>query len=99
MYLAGRWLEGNAARYFRFDQIARPGKRRAQTAVSMITTRRSVAQLRGALARIGQAARQIAAYHERFGPDEPWGFADPTAWKCSARYCDAFRSCPGGAGI
>ena len=68
-------------------------------AASIITTGRSVAQLRGALARIGQAARQITAYHERFGPDQPWGFADPTGWKCSARCCDAFGACPGGAGI
>ena len=99
VYLAGRWLEGDPARCFRFAQIAKPGKRRTQMSASIITTRRSAAQLRGALARIAQAARQIAAYHERFGPDQPWGFADPTGWKCSARYCDAFGICPGGAGI
>ncbi len=27
------------------------------------------------------------------------GFADPSGWKCSARYCEAWRSCPGGAGL
>jgi hypothetical protein len=42
---------------------------------------------------------QIVACYERFGPDEPWGFADPGGWKCSARYCGAWGSCPGGAGL
>ena len=27
------------------------------------------------------------ALYERYGPDEPWGFADPTGWKCTERYC------------
>jgi hypothetical protein len=49
--------------------------------------------------RIAQVARQIVACHERFGPDEPWGFADPAGWKCSERYCEAWRTCPGGAGL
>jgi hypothetical protein len=64
-----------------------------------VTTRRSPAQLRGTLARIALAASQIAACHERFGPDQPWGFADPTGWRCSPRWCPHYRTCPGGAGI
>jgi len=52
----------------------------------------------GALARIAQVAAQIVACHERFGQDRPWGFADPTGWKCSACSCEAWHSCPGGAG-
>jgi hypothetical protein len=99
IYLAGRWLEGDPAAEFSFAQIAKPGPRRKEMAASIVTTTRSIGQLRGALARIAQVARQIVAYYERFGPDEPWGFADPTGWKCSARYCEAWECCPGGAGL
>ena len=49
--------------------------------------------------RIAQVARQIVANYERFGPDEPWGFADPGGWKCSERYCEAWATCPGGRGL
>jgi hypothetical protein len=45
---------------------------------SFVTTARTDGQLRGALARIAQAASQIHAYYERFGPERPWGFAHPT---------------------
>ncbi len=51
------------------------------------------------LARTAQAASQITALYDRFGPDRPWGFADPSAWKCSARFCDAWGRCPGGGGL
>jgi hypothetical protein len=30
------------------------------------------------IAQSHRAASQIAAYYERFGPDQLWGFADPT---------------------
>ena len=43
-------------------------------------------------------ARSHALY-ERFGPDEPWGFADPSGWKCSPRYCGHHARCPGGGGL
>ncbi|MGH2857316.1 MAG: PD-(D/E)XK nuclease family protein [Solirubrobacteraceae bacterium] len=99
VYLAGRWLEGNPAAAFQFAQLAKPGPRRKEMAASLINTTRSVGQLRGALVRIAQAARQIVACYERFGPDEPWGFADPGGWKCSERYCEAWGSCPGGGGL
>jgi len=66
---------------------------------SLVTTHRSRARLRGALVRIAQAASQIVACYERFGPDRPWGFADPTGWKCSPRYCEAWHGCPGGGGL
>lgn len=99
VYLAGRWLEGDPADEFCFAQIAKPGPRRREMSASVVTTRRSTAQLRGALARIAQVASQIVACHERFGPDRPWGFADPTGWKCSRRYCEAWDGCPGGGGL
>ncbi|MHB8695610.1 MAG: hypothetical protein ACYDHH_30685 [Solirubrobacteraceae bacterium] len=56
-------------------------------------------QVDRAVARSAQVARQIVSSYEQFGPDEPWGFADPSGWKCSARYCEAWRNCPGGAGL
>ncbi|MGZ4224408.1 MAG: hypothetical protein ACXVHB_26145 [Solirubrobacteraceae bacterium] len=99
VYLAGRWLEGDPAREFCFAQIAKPGPRRREMSASIVTTRRSRTQLRGALARIAQVAAQIVACHERFGPDRPWGFADPTGWKCSPRYCESWHNCPGGDGL
>ena len=99
LYLAGRWLEGDPAREFCFAQIAKPGARRKQIGASLVSTGRSAGQLRGMLARIAQAANQIVACHERFGPERPWGFADPGGWKCSPRYCHHHRRCPGGAGL
>jgi hypothetical protein len=99
VYLAGRWLEGDPAAQFCFAQIAKPGPRRKQIGASIVTTRRTVGQLRGALVRIAQVASQIVANYERFGPDEPWGFADPSGWKCSERYCEAWATCPGGRGL
>jgi hypothetical protein len=99
VYLAGRWLEGNPAAAFTFAQIAKPGPRRREMAASLVSTNRSIGQLRGALVRIAQAAREIVACYETFGPEEPWGFADPGSWKCSERYCEAWHSCPGGAGL
>jgi hypothetical protein len=99
LYLAGRWLEGAPAQGFSFAQIGKPGPRRRQMSTSLITTQRTAGQLRGTLARIAIAAAQIAALYEKFGPDQPWGFADPSGWKCSRRYCSHYTSCPGGAGL
>ena len=99
LYLAGRWLEGRPAEEFAFAQIARPGRQRRQMSATLTTTRRTQGQLRAALARIALAASEIDAYYRRFGPDRPWGFADPTSWKCSERFCSAWSSCHGGAGL
>jgi len=100
LYLAARWLEGHPAGEFSFAQVAKPGKKRKSMSSSLVTTTRSAGQLRSSLVRIAQAASQIATYYQRFGPDQPWGFADPTSWKCSPRFCDHFQSaCPGGAGL
>src|SRR3954468_5385414 len=99
LYLAGRWLEADPAREFCFAQIAKPGPRRKQISASLVTTTRTPGQLRGMLARIAQAASQICVLHERYGPERPWGFADPSGWKCSPRYCSHHAHCPGGAGL
>jgi hypothetical protein len=99
LYLAGRWLAGNPAHTFSFAQIGKPGARRKTMSTALVTTTRSTGQLRATLARIAQAASQIAALDDRYGPDEPWGFADPSSWKCSARYCAHHRRCPGGGGL
>jgi hypothetical protein len=99
LYLAARWLEGVPARDFSFAQIAKPGKQRKRMSASFITTHRTAGQLRGSLARIALAASQIAACYEQFGPDLPWGFADPSGWKCSRRYCSHWPACPGGYGL
>ena len=60
---------------------------------------RTIGELRTTLARLAQAASQIAALYERYGPEEPWGFADPSGWKCSHRYCGRWARCPGGGGL
>jgi hypothetical protein len=99
LYLAGRWLKGHPANELVFAQIAKPGKRRKRMSASLVSTSRSVGEMRGVLARIALAASQIAACHERYGPEQPWGFADPTSWKCSPRYCAHWASCPGGRGL
>jgi hypothetical protein len=99
LYLASRWLESRPAGEFAFAQLAKPGRQRKQMSAALITTRRTAGQLRASLARIALAAAEIDAYYRRFGPDSPWGFADPTSWKCSERFCSAWRDCPGGAGL
>ena len=68
VYLAGRWLEGDPAADLSFAQIAKPGPRRKEIAASFVITRRSIGQLRGALVRIAQAARQIVTCYERSAP-------------------------------
>ncbi len=99
LYLAGRWLEGQPAARFAFAQVLRPGRKRKRTSTSLISTTRTVGQLRSTLARIALAASQISAHYDRYGPDRPWGFADPASWKCSERYCEHWQRCPGGAGL
>ena len=99
LYLTGRWLQGNPAEEFFFAQIAKPGPRRRQMSTALVPTTRTIGQMRATLARIALAASEIVATYERLGPERPWGFADPTSWKCSAKFCSAFGTCPGGAGL
>ena len=90
LYLAARWLTDWPAQELCFAQILKPGRQRKQLGVALTSTTRGVGQMRSSLARIAQAASQITALYDRFGADRPWGFADPSAWKCNARYCDAW---------
>lgn len=99
LYLAGRWLEAHPAAGLLFAQIAKQGKRRKQMSSAIVSTTRTAGELRGALARVALAASQIAASYERLGPDQPWGFADPSGWKCSQHWCPHWASCPGGRGL
>ena len=89
---------GLRGHHFCFAQIHNLGPRRKEIGASIVATSRSTRRLRGALVQIAEVARQIVAGYQRFDTDEPWGFADPSGWKCSARYCDAGR-CPGSAGL
>ena len=75
------------------DRQARPAPQ-ADRAPRSSTTSRSTGQLRGALARIAQVARQIVACYERFGPDQPWGFADPQRLEVQRRATATRGSAP-----
>jgi hypothetical protein len=99
LYLAGRWLAGQRAEQFCFAQVGKPGKKRKTMSTAFVVTRRTTRELRAALVRIAQVASQIHALYERYGRDEPWGFADPAGWKCSQRYCGHWARCPGGGGL
>ena len=99
LYLAGRWLAGDPAHEFSFAQIGKPGARRKQMSSSFVTTRRSTGQLRAMLVRIAQAASQIVAAYERFGPDEPWGFADPQAGSAAPATAATTASAPAAASV
>jgi hypothetical protein len=99
LYLAARWLEGSPAARFQFAQTLIPGVQRKKMTTSLVPAERTVGELRATLARIALTAAQIATAFERFGADGPWQWADPTSWKCSPRYCEHWRSCPGGGGL
>ncbi|MCA1679941.1 MAG: PD-(D/E)XK nuclease family protein [Actinobacteria bacterium] len=97
-YLLARAIEGRAADAFRFAQVGKPGKNRKQMTTALVTTRRTRRQLRTTLVRYAQAAASIRAMYDTFGAERPWQFADPTAWKCSGRYCSYWSRCPAGGG-
>ncbi len=100
LYLASRWLEGRPAEEFAFAQIARPGRQRRQMSATL-THHPANGRAAARNPRTDRARRvsEIDAYYRHFGPDRPWGFADPTGWKCSERFCHFWHACPGGAGL
>ncbi len=73
-----------------------PGAKQAKTKI--VQTARTRAQLQVFVARVLATARAIDGLSRQFGPDGPWPLADPTHWCCSARFCEAWGRCPGGAG-
>jgi hypothetical protein len=99
LYLASRWLAGDPAHEFSFAQIGKPGPRRKQMSASFVTTRRSIGQLRAMLARIAQAASQIAAAYERLGPDQPWVSPTRPAGSAARATAATTASAPAGAGF
>lgn len=112
LYLAERWLNGAAVSDFRFAQVAKPGKRRQKMTTGLIPTTRTPVQMRSVFMRIAMVASQINAASAHFGPDRPWGFAEPGSWKCEAdedgahggapargRFCIHWPSCPMGRGL
>ena len=100
LYLAGRWLKGHPGPHrFLFAQLLRPGEKRKSFGTSLVRTQRTVGQMRATLARFALAASEIVASYEQLGPDRPWGFAEPTHWKCSKKFCSHWASCAGGAGL
>ncbi len=79
--------------------MLRRGAKRNTTSTTQTHTERSAGQRRATLARIALAASQITAAYETYGPGRPWGFAEPSHWRCSEKYCNAWKSCAGGAGL
>jgi hypothetical protein len=99
LYLAARWLEGSRCDELCFAQLLKPGRSRKQLGAALTATSRTVGQMRTSLARIAQVASQINAYYDHYGPDRSWGYASPSSWRCSPRFCPAWHDCPGGGGL
>jgi hypothetical protein len=113
LYLAERWLHGTPVGDFRFAQVAKPGKKRQRMTTALIPTTRTPGQMRSVFMRIAMVASQINAAYAQFGPDRPWGFAEPGSWKCDpdtdhtpdgmpparGRFCIHWPSCPMGHGL
>jgi hypothetical protein len=95
LYLLERALAGRPAPRFLYHSM-NPTAKQAKTKV--VATHRTRAQLEAFVGRILATARAIDGLHRAFGPEGPWPLADPTHWCCSARFCAAWASCPGGAG-
>jgi hypothetical protein len=95
LYLLERALAGRPARRFLYHSV-NPGAKQAKTKI--VQTARTRAQLQVFVARVLATARAIDGLSRQFGPDGPWPLADPTHWCCSARFCEAWGRCPGGAG-
>ena len=111
LYLAERWLTGNPVSDFRFAQVSKPGKNRQSMTTALVPTTRTPQQMRSVFMRAAMVASQIHAAYQQFGPERPWGFAEPGSWKCEpddssarngkpthGRFCTHWAHCPMGAG-
>src|SRR4051794_2284582 len=96
LYLLERALAGRPAPRFLYHSV-NPTAKHAKTKV--VVTHRTRAQLQAFVGRILATARAIDGLSRQFGPDGPWPLADPTHWCCSVRFCAAWTTCPGGAGV
>ena len=100
VYLAGRWLEGDPAAAFAFAQIAKPGPAPARRSAASLVTHQPVGRAAARRARPDRAGspadrRLLRAVR----PRRALGVRRPGGWKCSERYCEAWQTCPGGAGL
>jgi hypothetical protein len=96
LYLAERWLRGQAVFDFRFAQVGKPkAGKRVNMNTSLVATRFSEHDMRTVLGRFAQTASDICSKYQDPGPDRPWGFAGQE-WKCD--YCThgpkGTNSCP-----
>ncbi len=98
IYLTGRTLTGEPAEDFSFAVMRRANKS-GEVDAKIVRTTRNAAQMRGVLARMAAMANGIVALYEKLGPDQPWPYADPTAWKCAPKFCEHWSSCGGGGGL
>lgn len=89
-YLLMKQLLGEPCRNFEFH-VAKPGKEE----IKVLETSRTPAQLEHLQRRIAMVARQIARCVET----GDWGYAEEGSWKCSAKWCSHFASCPGGGAL
>ena len=99
LYLAGRWLAGQPAEHFCFAQIGKPGTQaQDDDARAFVVTRRT--RRRSCAPRWRGSRRPPARSHalyERYGPDEPWGFADPAAGSARRATARTTRAAPAAA--
>jgi hypothetical protein len=92
-YLASPWLAGELAQPFCFAQIGKPGKRRKEMRSAFVVRSARARRSRGSRGPPARSPRSTSA------AGRAGGFADPSGWKCSARYCAHHARCPGGGGL
>ena len=100
LYLAGRWLDRRpgARVLLRADRQARQAAQAHEQPRSSPPAGPSVscaARSPGSRRPPARSPRSTSAS----GPTQPWGFADPSGWKCAPPYCRHHARCPGGAGL
>ena len=77
LYLAFRAWQGTPAPRFEFHTLNTTA---SQPAGGITPTTRTPRQLNAVGIRVAQAARTLDALYQRFGPDEPWTYAEADHW-------------------
>jgi hypothetical protein len=90
LYLAFRAWYGIPAPRFEFHTL---NTQTSRPAGAITPTTRTPRQLNAVAIRVAQAARTLDALYHRFGPDEPWTFAESDHWVCGL--CQFQACCPG----